>query len=151
MKKLFYYMAVVAATLTFAACGSKGPKVDMGNAPEEVKEFVNNINASIQKNHSEGVTYEGIEVKDHDILCTFTIDENQAEGLSMTEALYAQGMSPNDIQRYIKDGMLTLVRMHPASDNETRILREYQYNLVIRYKGSKSGEKIDTEIKYYEW
>ena len=151
MKKLFYYMAVVAVTLTFTACGSKGPKFETGDAPDSVKKVALMIHSAFQEEPEEGLTYEGIEVINKDIIATITMDESQMHGMTMTQAMRANGISPSDFQNNIKNGMISSIKSDPESALLLPAFQSCGYDIVIRIQGSASKETLDVVLEHDLW
>lgn len=151
MKKLFIYMSVLAVTLTFAACGSKGPKFEMGDAPELVEQFALVLHTAFQEEQEEGLTYEGIEVIKKDIIVTITIDESKMQGMTLTQAMRAHGINPTDFQENTKKEIISLIKSDPEFALHSSTLRCYRYNVVIRYQGSESKENLDVVIDHDLW
>lgn len=157
MKKFFFCAAMIAAlSMAFVSCGSKnngGPKFNPGNAPAEIKEMAQNMYNSSSQQNQEGMTYNGLEIVGHDIISTFTMDEGNMDGMTFTQALQAEGMSISEFKQYMKNMILYMVQSLPssASQNNAYLLRDKEYNLVFRFIGSKSQEKMDVRVEYYEW
>ena len=154
MKRFFFCAAMIAAmSLAFVSCGGKnngGPKFNTGNAPASIVKIATDMHNSLVSQNQEGATYEGLEIIGHDIVMTLTIDEGRMNGMTLSEAMQAQGMSIYDYQKYIKDALLYMLKSYPGVDTDVRAMKSEQYNIVANYVGSKSGEKIQVRIEYYE-
>lgn len=153
MKRFFFCAAMIAAmSVTFVSCGSKnsGPKFNTGNAPESIVKIAKDMHNSLVSQNQEGATYEGLEIIDHDITMTLTIDESKMNGMTILEAIQAQGMSIYDYQKYIKDALVYMIKSYPGADTDVKAMQSERYNIVAKYIGSNSHEKIEVRIEYYE-
>lgn len=146
MKKLFYVIAIIIAAITFASCGNKGNKTEV---PDSIKELAEKMDASIKANVTgpDQPTYKGIEISGNNIIAILVVDESKCYGYTWVQAYEMMGVSVNEIVRKTKEENLS----NGFFDIDVEILRQEKYNMIWRYVGSISGEKVDIVFGHDEW
>jgi len=147
MKK-FYLAAVMA--LVFAACGGSGKQSGEKSeaVPAEIEQLVQTIKTHMEAEQDEKVFVRDVYVDGNDIICVIVVEEALMEGKTMKETLLVEGISEQDFINIMKYQMMKKEVRHP---DRLEPLRKYHYNVLYRYVGSRSGERIDILMRYDEF
>lgn len=143
MKKHFVFAIIIA--FIFSACGGNS----IANLPDGIREFVEKENTEIETDFdAEGFRYDGIIVEGNNLVCINTIDEsNSGYGTPISNIF--------DLSKASEAKMPIMQAMIKAQGEEYaeyifKLLREHQYNIVYRYVGSITKQKIDLCTFYWE-
>lgn len=146
MKKFFYFVAVVA-TVMFSACGGKTSQKSVDTLPEDLQDFVFDMRDMIMhKLDTRETRFVDIVVEGNNLVCRFTFDEDET-GMSLKKGFnYGyRGLSDEDVRlEFIR-------RVNQKCESTMYALREYRYNVVVRFTGSRSKYVKDINISYKDF
>lgn len=142
MKKLFYYVAIMAA-LVLTSCSN-----GMGKLPDDLRALIEKIDKDFDENSKgdEECEYKGVKVEDHDIIFTLQFTEKYLNGKTLQEKTKENGFDSKRMTRQLRSGWLFIGVVD--TDELIKLLCKYEYNLVFRGIGKNSDDIVDSRISY---
>ena len=138
MKKLFLFAAMMA-TILLTACGGSGARQKSVNSlPEDLQDFVWEMNSMIERKLSDDVIhFEKTVVEDNNLVCLFTFNEDNDKGMNLRQFLKYEVSEQSIYDEFVR-------QLNKRCNTE--VLREYKYNVIVRFTGSKSKYVKDIKI-----
>ena len=163
MKKLFLFAAMFAA-MFLTVIGGKTNQTALAQSParqsfikggddvpDEVRQVAKDLYVEIKTEWDQKEAYlKDIYFEGKTLVCEMVVEEVLLNGRTMKQDLLQHFDSEEE---YIKKAHDQII---PRNKNKTKRLRFdplriNHYNLMYRYVGSRSGEKIEIVVKYYEF
>lgn len=123
-------------------------RAKFAGVPDEVVEFIGAFETRFFMTSEIGISYGGSSMEGNDIVFVIVLDEEALEFDNFKETFEQNGVT----QEMMHDELLRSVyeaATQKASD-EFDVLRDNQYNIVVRYVGSKSHAMMQARLSYDE-
>lgn len=116
--------------------------------PDEIIEMIGEFETMFSSINQGGIDFGGTLIEDHDIVFVLIIDE-EALGMENFKKTFIENGATEEV---LHDQLMsTLNEMRgPQVSKEFAALREYKYNIVMRYVGSKSNSQLQARLLYDE-
>lgn len=112
--------------------------------PEEVIEIIGTFE-SVFSMISVGITHTGTEMEGHDIVFHLAVDEEALGMDNFIKDFAAYGITEKSLHDELTESFLTSSRS-AETDRQIEAMKEGQYNLVMRYFGTKSKQTMQVKI-----
>ena len=139
MKKLFCIFAFLAVVSLSARSQA---------IPAEMQQLITELEDECRADQNDEMKCGGIFVEGHDVVMVLVMDESKFDGMPLEDAFIIAGVKSEDLAAEFKKEMLE--DQTEEAVKQRAMLKNYQYNLVIRMQGTPSGSKIDCRLNYQD-
>ena len=116
--------------------------------PEEIVEVIGEFETMFSAVNQPGIEFAGVTIEDRDIVCTLLLDEEVLGVKSFKKTFIENGATEAALHERL---MTTLSEMSgPQMETEFAALHTYEYNIVMRYVGSKSNDMMQARLHHDE-
>lgn len=143
----FIYMLTVAALMIFGACSKHQKSID--DLPKALQEFVEETDAQLTNTPWGTIQYKNFAVEGQNIICNFDFDESE-EGATEGHSI-KQHFRELNLDKELLAEEFTYFFAETCSKEGLFALREYEYNLIVRFTGTNSLEVEECTIPYTSW
>ena len=154
MKKIFFFLTF-AVIMMPALCQTQSyPRQSIiagaDNAPNEIRQLAKDMYVEWKTSGNDEQTYlRDVYFEGKNLVFEIVVEEVLLDGKTMKQDLYQHFDSEEECIKTMHDQMIP-----KNKDKAKRLrydpLRINRYNLVHRYVGSRSNERIDVVLNYYE-
>lgn len=146
MKKIFYFVALVA-TVLFTSCGKSGQKLSADDEAA-LNALVIYLDDEVRKDSEfdEDFIYKGTKLEGRDIVITAVVDESDLpEGITVKSAFQISGQNMDAMVDQLAQGFFSEevpAEAKPLLD----VLHRCNSAIVMRFEGNISHEAVDIRI-----
>lgn len=128
--------------------GSTSATQESNGVPSEVQQFADRLGNALSDELSDAkeLIYDGIVFERKDMIVQIRVLEDNFYNRNMKDELKSEGVSIDSFIANYKEGILE--KQGPYRG--IYVLRDNQYNLIVRFTGSISRQRIDCKVNYYE-
>lgn len=123
-------------------------RAQYADLPKEIVDVISEFETMFSVVSQRGMTYNGTTVEGNDLVFTLGIDEETFGIDNFREQFIKNGFT----EKRLHDQLLEAVSGISGAQAEKDIiaLKEYKYNIVVRYEGSKSKAILQARLRYDE-
>lgn len=146
MRKFTYILTVMTLMILCAGCKHQKSVDDL---PEALQEFVEETDSQLANTPWGTIKYKSLDVEDQNIICNFDFDESE-EGATEGRSI-KQHFQELNLDEDLLTEEFAYFFAETCSKEGLFALREYEYNLIVRFTGTNSLQVVECTIPYTTW